>query len=222
MTIKELEEMLYTDLANNNKNHIPKILKAITLFSNDDISSYRNGYGETLAQTASIPSMPLNLEKVALAFVKKMDLASLYNVDNDGNMLIFEAVHHPVIFKEILHKGFNPEVRNSSEITLFATVAEYGYINLLKWLYETYPSININDAISDNAIFLAAMNTKNDVVKYLLSLHVYLDEYWLKTYGEKFEEEIKQYYTLDDDYKMFLSSELNFLLPQSITELFIF
>lgn len=220
MSIKEIETLLFNNNIDNTT--ISNILTMIEPLSMESISTYINGYGETLAQSAALPSMSTELEPVIMALVKKMDLTSLYNVDNDNNVLIFQVVHYPEIVKEILSIGFDPDMRNGNEQTLFATIAEFGYLDLLKWLYNTYPNIDISDGISDSAIFLASLNGKMETVKYLLSLHVDLDDYWLKEYGHLYEKEIREFYTLENDYKLFLTPELNFLLPKNISDVFIF
>ncbi len=225
MTINELEDSLYDIGGSRNidPKYIKSILKHIKAFSDEEISNYVNKFGETLAQLSALPSMTNDFQPITLALVKKMDLKSLNHRDNDNEILIARVLHHETeIVKKILSKGVDCNIRNASNITLFASVAEFGYLDLLKWLYNNYPDININDDVSDSAIFLSALNNKPHIVEFLLSLHVDLPIYWLEQFGADYGEIIKKYYTLEDDYKLFLEAKLDFLLPQSVTDVFIF
>lgn len=197
-------------------------LEYLNRCSDDELSNFRNDFGETLLQTALLPD--IDNDYIATMMYDRMSLESLNNIDNDGRHALEYALHHPILFRGILKKGVNPNFCTSSGTSIFAMVAEYGYLDLLRWLHNEYPEIDINatECGGDSPLDLAALNDHRKVVEYLLSIKCDLTDYFMDSFVENYTYPLKTFYTTDEDNMFFVRKGAYHLLPDRVKDLFLF
>ncbi len=191
-----------------------------TADTNTDFSGYRNTYNETVAQYCILVTVDEPI--VASKLIDRMTIKDLENKDSDNNSLITSSIYYSSLLDQLLSAGVNPETRNADGITLFALVAELGFMKPLTRLVDEF-NVEISDKESDSALVLAAMNNKRDTVIYLLELGVDLEDHFIASWGNKYLNELEIHYKrLDEYYDLFTKHELYELVPADVHEMFLF
>lgn len=187
---------------------------------NEDYDGWRDEYGTTLAQLALF--MKNKNPKAVLAMLSNLSADNINNRDNDGFMLIFEAVNYPEVFDALLNTGLvDVNVRNENGHTLLAIAAEIGNIDAVSTLIFNY-NVDINDKESDSALILSAMNDKKEVVELLLSQGVDLEDHFIQSWGKEYIDQLRNYERLHEYVELFLKYGLEELIPQEARDIFVF
>lgn len=184
-----------------------------------DFSGFRNDHNETLAQFCVLPH--IDEAPIARKLITKMDMKSLENRDNDNNTLITSSIYYDGLLNDLLSMGVNPNTRDADGTTLFAMLAELGFMKTMRRLVEEF-NIDISDKTSDSALILSAMNHKTEVVKYLLSLGVDLEQRFFDSWGKDYLDDLKNYKRLDKYTEMIVKAGLLELLPDTVKDVFVF
>ena len=186
-----------------------------------DYSGWRNRYGETIAQLGVIPQ--IDMPKVVIELIKKMDKKSLDNRDDDNNCLVTSSIYYQDLFQSLMRTDVEMYTNNTDGISSFALLAELGYLALMINLRVKYKfTINDEGNEGDSALVLSAMNNKASVVDYLLKNDIDLEDHFVGSWGKEYLKNLKDYKRVGEYVELFIKHDLMELVPEEVKDIFVF